>query len=918
MRASKRFGLAAVLAAIFAGVGPTVLVAQDDESSQAAEIERLVREGRVETLHSRFRGGRTPEELRLLALAQTNRAMQLRDDHRRQKAFRDAEVRYLTWISSVERDREAERLQRTVNAAAARVAYAGMILSKWAVADLDEFELTAGKRGETRRLLDLLLKARTIYEQAADAVEPLAETLRDADGRRATEVEEHYLALGIYDAIPRLQLDIRFNRAWANLYIGIVDPKNSAGRSAGLRAAERDFQELVDSGQSGETAARCGLGLAMALREQGRYDAARRCFDAALADAGSGTLAAQVRYEQARSDIQAGCFDQARGALRPLVEKDPERLEPADQPARFYINLAHLWEANSYLEEAQKLGRTAESSLARQAIALRATRAREIGLRKMSQLASRGGSWPALVQLFMSDAIDLAADAKTLSAAELLFAARQYSEMKKYRHALMQLEAAAARENVPPDLAAEILFELGVCHYRCRETRAAAEVFERVARDHKSHAKAAQAVSYAYQLWASIADESKRPDDYLHLADVLLNLLQSFPEHEKRDEAVWWLPVALQSGGRYREAIEHFGNVPAYSPQHEEAQYRRALCARLWFDAERSSLKAAQLQIRANLVTAELKSYARQAYQRAGQAPRQHAVYGWSAAALVSAAEVYASAGVEQYQRALDLLDDFEQRYVGSEQIGRVLAVRINGYRVLRRYDDAARVVERFLQTVPPEQAGGTLAVVARGMQEEVDRLERSGDLEQARKLATQSLPTFEQLETWVKADSSRAKYQDAVWYGLARMRYLAGQYEPARELVTTLLAKDDRNGNYQRLNALVLTAALPADAPPEDVARAREAWGAMLRDPALRSVAPERYWEARYHYLELMLRAGEAGAVENAIRQERVWYPELGGRGWEAKLNALYDRAVEQLEATGGASQPSASQPVVIEPPKP
>jgi hypothetical protein len=91
-----------------------------------------------------------------------------------------------------------------------------------------------------------------------------------------------------------------------------------------------------------------------------------------------------------------------------------------------------------------------------------------------------------------------------------------------------------------------------------------------------------------------------------------------------------------------------------------------------------------------------------------------------------------------------------------------------------------------------------------------------------------------------------------------------------------------------------------------------------MLRDPALRSAAPERYWEARYHYLELMLRGGEAAAVENAIRQERVWYPELGGRGWEAKLNALYERAVEQMEATGGASQPSTSRPADVALPKP
>ena len=137
----------------------------------------------------------------------------------------------------------------------------------------------------------------------------------------------------------------------------------------------------------------------------------------------------------------------------------------------------------------------------------------------------------------------------------------------------------------------------------------------------------------------------------------------------------------------------------------------------------------------------------------------------------------------------LDLLDGFEQRYEGSGQIGRVLAVRINAYRGLRQYEAAARVVEQFLRTVPPEQAGGTLAIVARGMQEEVERLERKGDSEAARKLAIQSIPTFEQLETWVEAEPGRAKYLDAVWYGLARVRYLAGQYELAQELLAVDVA---------------------------------------------------------------------------------------------------------------------------------
>ena len=892
---SVQIGL--LLGALLCGATPAMLIAQQEEPSPGEVVERMVREGMVEALHSRFHGGRTPEELRLLAVAQTNRAVRTRGEQAQQAAFKDAEARYLAWIAVVERDSATGRIRRKVNATAARVAYAGMILSRWAVADLDEFEITAGRRGETQRLLDLLLKTRELLDQADGTLRPLADDLFEAGRQRNQEVEEQYLIAGIYDTVPRLQLDVRFNRAWTNLYIGMVDARNMSQRAQSLRTAERDFLELVDSDQGGETAARCRLGLAMTLREQGRYEEARRHFDAALQSADDTALTAQVRYESARGEIKHGRFEEARVVLRPLLEKDPDALAPADQPARFYINLAHLWDANSYLKEAQLLDKTADKSPAHQAIRARARNLRETGLRKMSGLASRGGSWPALMQLFASETIDPAADDKTRSAAELLFVARQHLEKKDYRQALTLLEAAAQRANVPPDLSAEILFELGICHYRCEDVRAAAEVFARVAHEHTSHPKAVQAVTYAYQLWTRLADESRRRDDYVRLADVLLNLVQSFPEHEQRGESVWWLPVALQAGGRYEQACEHFGNVASDSPRHQEARYRRVLCNRLAFESKRDSLSPDELRSRASAVAGELGQYAEQAYQRTDADRDLMTVRGWSAAALVGAAEVYVSEGVGRFQRALDLLADFEQRYDDRKQIGRVLAARITAHRALKQYDTAAQVVERFLQTVPADQAGGTLAVIARGMQEEVDRLEGEGDTQAAHRVAEQSIPIFKQLDMWLRDTPARAKYLEAVRYGLARMHHTAGQYGPAREVIAKLLEKDSLDGNYRRLNALVLTAVAAEHATPERLVEARAAWGVMLRDPELRTVAPDRYWEARYHYLELMLQEGKAAEVENAIRQDRVWYPDRDETEWDERLNELYDRAAAQLD---------------------
>ncbi len=857
-----------------------------EDAKLGGDVARMVREGMVAALESRFAGRATPEHLRLLALAAANRAARAGNDAKRQAAFEDARRRFLGWINAAQFERGVDPTARTVNKATAEVAYAGMILSQWIVPDLDTFELTGGRRGNHRRLRGLLRKAREVLERARDEAGPLIEQLAADD----PQVEDRFLSLGIYDALARLDFDIRYDLAWANLYLARID--NTARKAEALRAAERGFRDLVAAEQPGNAGARCLLGLGMTFGEQARYDEAGRQFVEARSKATDRALRAQILVQQARYEMRAGQYDRARATLAPLVLKDPARLKPADQPALFYINLAHLLDANSYLLQAAALQEKARSSPAAAALLVKARRARETGLRKMNMLSQRGGTWPALVGLYIADTIDLQADEKTLSATELLFAARQYSQQKKYRHALTLLEEAARRKNVDTRLAGEILFDLGVCHYHCRENAKAADVFLQLARTYKTHPRAVEAITYAYELCARIARDSGRPEDYRRLADVLRVLLRSFPEHPKRDEAAWWLPTALERAGEYRAAARAYARIPAGSPRYAEAQFRTLLCRRLELDQQRGKLSATRLRARAQEVSAALRAYARQTLRTLAAGKEDDAQRRRAALALVNAAEILSWPEMGEFQRALDLLDGFKKRFPDSTLLGRVLAVRIDACRGLGRFEQAGQVVDEFLRTVSPEQAGGTLGVVARGMQQEVDRLEAAGDEAAARKLAVASIPTFEQLLAWVDADARRAKYRDAVRYGLARMKLLAGDVAGASEIAAELAARDPRNGNYRRLRALVLTAEAETDATPARVAAARDAWAALLRDPALRTSAPDHYWEARYNYLAMMLREGRAAEVERAIRQERIWYPALGGPRWKSRLDRLYETA--------------------------
>jgi len=852
--------------------------------SPPAEIQRMIDAGMAEALSARLHDGRNAQEFHWLADAHRNRAKNVRDATQRQDAFAAAERFYLKWIEAVEHA-GGDPARQTVDLASARAAYAAMIGSDWIAGDLDQYEVTNGQRGDRERLVDRLTSARDQYELVRRSLEPLWQEL----GAR----EDEFLALGVYDTIRQLRLDATFNLGWTNLYLGMVSADDADRRSTALQQARRCFRELLDSGDAGQSIYQCHLGLAMTLRELGEFDEAEHSFAGALHADAEAAVQAQARYELARCHVASGKFAEARTVLAPLVEKDLDHLTPEERRGRFYYYLARLWNANSYLAEGQRLQQSArENPASRKALLLQAQRLRETGLNRMNQLRRLGGPWPAVVQLYVAASVDTQAKLADLSPVELLLTAQQLGEAGQHEAALERLREAAARPDLEAEFAGQILFELGVCHYRLDDYGEAAQAFDRLARQHRGHEKAPQAATFAYQLWGELANQSHERADFGRLAEALLNLLQNYPQHEKRMEAVWLLPLALQNAGRYHDAVGQFGNVPAESPHWEEAQFRRVLCRRLACAARSDSASPEERVNEARQVAQELTDYAQETLGRTAQSTDAERLRGWAAEAYVNAAELLVAPAIAQYRQSLGVLEQLERDCPAHELAGRALATQIRAYRGLREYEQAAQTLTQYLQAVPADRAGPVLASLAQGMQEEVDRLYADGQTEAARRLAADSVQTFEELRQWAGSQADRADLAALATYGLARMHYVAGDYEQSAPLVRELLAQQPKNGNYRRLSALILTDSLSDKASPEQLQAAQDAWAALLKDPAIRRRAPQRYWEARYHWLALALRLGQAAEVVSAIEQSRVWYPDLGGEEWAERLSRLYDDA--------------------------
>lgn len=880
--------LAALVAAVLSASGQT---------SRPDDVERMVRDGLVEALEARFRGSATLDELRLLARAASNKASKTREPAARQRAFEDAERRYQKSIDALDKSAD-DAVVRAVQGGELRAEFGAMVLSRWVGPELDELDLSLGARGDAARAVAALEKARQAYDAALKRIEPHVAALE----RGGAEVEDRLLALGVLDAIRKLRLDGRFNLGWTCLYIAQWDAKSADNRKACLRVAESSFRALVASAQTQPTQARIELGLAMALREQNRWPEAEALFDSAQRGVAGGALEVQIRCERARNDIAAGRFAESREVLKPLLIADAEKLGGEQRAALFYYNLALVIDAHSHLAESAALLAQAEKSSAREAIVLRAQRAREAGLTRLDALMQRGGAWPALVQAILKQHIRPDADLAGMTPLELLLVARELADQKRYGVAALRLEELLRRRGVPENVVGEARFELGMARFRQGEHRPAAEQFDALLRDLPSHARAEQAALHAYQLWAMVADASKDRADYRRLADALALVLQRYPRFERRDEVAWWLPVALQSAGGFAEAAQQFAAVNEASPKWEEAQYRKAVCARLEFDSLPPDAAIDVSTKLASRAADALLAYSRAAETRADASRDPQATRTWSLAARVSAAEVYVREPLARHQTALELLSDLEHREGAADLVGRILAVRIQAYRGLRRLEDAARVVSQFVQSTPADQAGSVLAGVARGVLDELERMQREGADADARNLAAASIATFEQLDAFASGEASRDALRRAARIGLARVLILSGRPTEALPVVEELLKQDAANGEVRRLHALARSAVAEApDAAPETLAAAREAWSMLLADGSLRAARPELYWEARYHFLALLVREGRLDEVRRAIAQQRVWDAELGGPRWRERFAAL-----EQTAAGEPASQPA------------
>ena len=816
----------------------------------------------------------------------------------REQLFAKGAKEYRRLIALEDNHRWLRGERRRFNVAHWRVEFGDMILSHWIAHDLDQFEITSGLEYDGDRLTTRLREAWECYTGAGKA-------LRQLDIGRRTD-EEHYLLLGIADRITELLARQELNGAWAAFYLAMIGAHDATERSRLIGDALGAFDQVSRSARDADRKYNALLGAGVALRELQRFDEAGAAFDRVLNSTAHEALSARANYEKARSLLQARRFDHARRELDRLALRRTPRRRDENLGALFYIRLAPLVHAYTYMVESQSSG-------------LPEARRKELRQRardELAELAEQGGSWPGIVQIYLDAVAGKKRGLDKLTDVELALSAKRLMSKQSYEEAMRAWRILLGRESATGKHR-EARFNLGVCLFQQHDLRSAAETFLVEARDRPPDNLADKVYEYAYRTWRQVAAESKAREDYVKLAEAAALLAEQRPDHRLAAEAGWVRALALDESGKYREALRAYGRVPRTSANYWFARRNRARCMQRSYEAlfadepsdrcEQAGRKAVEAWLKFAKALANAVEPARSDGKKknkldksARDDPRKQPVpvpddwRRWIEEAEWAAASILSGDVLREYDRCLELLKHLSPG-------PRVLGLQIRCVQGLGDIKRANRILEDYLAKDTDAEVGTVLVSLAAEMESQINGLKKAGRSRDAKQMAVETVPTIRHLLEWIGSQPEHRDHVPLVRFSLVKTLIQAEEYEEAATVLEELMSAHPNDGSYVR-SAAMLQENMAKSVKPADregvLDKAELLWAKLLRDRSLRNAAPARYWEARYHWLGHQLRHGLAAEVAKGIESEVAWYPDLGGPPWQGRLLELAARAREQMEA--------------------
>ncbi len=837
-------------------------------------IAFLVEEGLPELVEQCLPPDSMPHKV-LMARALARAAESGLDPKRREADLDQAESRYRQALEAGVQPEWSNSPRRRFAITRWHVELGDLILRLQCGPDLDDLEMHNRLRKPPVRLSDRLARAISAYRQADPA-------LREFEAGLARD-DDLLMAEGFADEIVPLARQCSLNLGWALTYrarlLAVDDPQ----RTAALSEALRRFETAARATEKVDDRLVALIGAGVAFRELGKLDDAVKVLGGTTRTADPIGLKCRGQYELAHTHLRRGEPALAADLLDGLASQADRPEIATDRDAAFYVRLAPVLAAYARVLD----GRTKPG--------LAGAELRRRGIDELNAIRRRDGVWPAVVDTYISDAIPADASPSSLAAGEQIALARKLAASGDVTKAAAAFRAYLDRPD--PQTPAEkdvVRVELAECLEKAGQSKPAAELYTDVAERTADRDLARRAARGAVGALRRVAAASGLLEDDLELARVSLRLVDRLPDMPSATEWIMPAAAALERARRFEEAQAAYARVPPTSPHHASCQFALVRCKQSSLLERGDTLKDSEFAAQAFALSEEWQGLSQRlasATQPAGAASSDAAALA-SQAALQSA-ELLAHPRVARYSEALQRVARIEQGQLASEHLARVIALRMKCRRALGQPGDADAVTGELLARAADLTPGPALLAIAAELETEVGQLVNAGRLDDAKRLANQTVPILKRILDRLESEPRREADAAIARFSMARMLVHGGRASEAVPLLDAMLRDHPGDAGYRRYQALAFEQiARAAGYPSEAAARAEAAWARLLEDATLRETAPARYWEARYYWLRWQLDRGQAEEVARGIEAEQAWYPDLGGPPWKERLLELAQRA--------------------------
>ncbi len=483
------------------------------------------------------------------------------------------------------------------------------------------------------------------------------------------------------------------------------------------------------------------------------------------------------------------------------------------------------------------------------------------------------------------------------------------------------------------DVAAAMLLK-GVLLEALDQSLDAAEAFLDFVARFKGHANATFALENAMAL---ISPHLKDREDNARIDNLYTRVLGlAVNEPFNRVDLAYLYGRQIQQAGQYAEAAAAFAKVPESDPNKLWACYFQMIALKQQLDADRlkaagdasrlSDAEAGQIQNQVQQLATQVRQQAQAAIDSAANDQERNRARQLLVQTTLMSADL-ANRVQGQPQRAIEILEGFEQAVAGMERADQLLAqalfVRVDAYMDLKQNTRATDALVQLLETRGGDEGARIIYDLLTRLNDDFEAARQAGNRQEMEALAAARAVLTGHLVTWAQQSKPEMVYQYRVYDAESQAQAARLTDDPARrrELLEASKAR------YQKLleernDPVVQLGLANAAYDLGDYRTAQPYYTRLLAERKLGGpkrynadgelVDNDQYWETMYKLFRSNLKVAEEDpSLANLARETRERLAQLyimqgesvGGQRWGEAFDTLRRELLPDLQVGGAAA---------------